>query len=108
MAKRRKRLDDEGVKNLKPKKARYAHPDPEQRGHYIRVTPKGIKTFVVVANDPNKKQVWVTIGRTDVMEIEKAREKARGAIRAIKSGADRGGPQSFATVAEQWLTSNDP
>jgi hypothetical protein len=37
----RKSLSDAGVAALKPRAARYAHPDPELAGHYVRVTPSG-------------------------------------------------------------------
>jgi hypothetical protein len=42
----RKSLSDHGVKSLKPKAARYALPDPELSGHYVRVQPTGAKSFV--------------------------------------------------------------
>jgi integrase len=100
---RRKRLTDDGVANLKPGASRYAHPDPEMHGHYVRVTPTGSKSYVVVALDPNGKQIWHTIGTTSELRIDAAREKARDAIAAIKSGGDRGGPQSFAKVSSNWF-----
>jgi hypothetical protein len=45
----RKTLSDIGVANLRPRALRYAFPDPELRGHYVRVTPSGAKVFAVVA-----------------------------------------------------------
>ena len=39
----RKSLSDAGVAALKPRAARYAYPDPELRGHYVRVTPPAPK-----------------------------------------------------------------
>jgi len=100
---RRKRLTDDGVKALKPRAERYAYPDPEMPGHYIRVTPRGSKSYVAVAIGPDGKQVWATIESTALLGIQEAREKAREAINAIKAGEDRAGPQSFAAVAEVWL-----
>ena len=76
---RRKTLSDIGVAALKPRAARYTEPDPELRGHYIRVTPTGSKSFVAVARDPAGKQVWATIDSTDKITIDEAREKARNA-----------------------------
>ena len=75
----RKSLSDAGVRALKPRAARYAHPDPELAGHYVRVQPSGAKSFVAVTRDPAGKQVWATIGPVDLMSIaEVAREGPRG------------------------------
>ena len=35
----RKTLTDKGVAALKPRAERYAHADPELRGHWIRIQP---------------------------------------------------------------------
>jgi len=67
----RKTLSDKGVAALKPRAQRYAFPDPELRGHFVRVQPSGSRTFVTVARDPNGKQVWTTIGAADVLKIER-------------------------------------
>lgn len=109
MGKKRKTLSDKGVAGLKAKSGkRTAHPDPELRGHYIRVQPSGVKSFVAVALSPHGKQVWATIGACDAMEIEEARSRARSAIIRIKDGlepfeAPPPEPNSVQTVAEQWL-----
>jgi integrase len=105
----RKTLTDRGVAALKPRSQRYAFPDPELRGHYVRVQPSGAKSFVTVARDPvRKKQIWTVIGATDVMPIEDARDKARAAIKRVRTGkpaleAPPKAPDSFQHVAEQWL-----
>jgi integrase len=96
-------LTDNMIAALKPKAARYAVPDPKLAGHYVRVTPTGSKSFVAVARDPNGKQVWHTIGSTDLHKLDTAREHARTAMLAIKGGRDRSGPESFEKVAEDWL-----
>ena len=70
----RKTLTDKGVTALKPRSQRYAFPDPELRGHYVRVQPGGAKAFVTVARNPAGKQVWTTIGATDVLSIDDAAE----------------------------------
>jgi Arm DNA-binding domain len=70
----RKSLTDKGVAALKPRAARYAHADPELRGHYVRVQPTGAKSFVAVTLDPHGKQVWATIGRTDVLSVADAKK----------------------------------
>jgi integrase len=104
----RKTITDKGVAALKARASRYAFPDPEVRGHYVRVQPSGAKTFVTVARDPAGRQVWTTIGATDVMGIDAAREKAREAIRRVRAGlpaleAPPTKPDSFEAIAEQWL-----
>jgi integrase len=105
----RKTLSDKGVAALKPRAARFTYPDPELRGHYIRVTPNGAKSFVAVTLDPHGKQVWATIGPTDRYSIEAARELAREAIKRVHAGLSAfevppPKPATFRDVAEQWLT----
>jgi Arm DNA-binding domain len=73
----RKTLTDKSVAALKPRDKLYAHPDPQLPGHYIRVSPTGSKTFVAVTRDPNRKQVWTTIGKARLIGIDEARAKAR-------------------------------
>ena len=82
----RKSLSDAGVRALRPRSARYAYPDPELAGHYVRVQPSGAKSFVAVTRDPGGKQVWVTIGPADLMSVDEAREKARDAIKRVQAG----------------------
>src|SRR5687768_5984339 len=105
----RKTLSDKGVAALKPRLARYALPDPELRGHYVRVQPSGAKSFVTVAVGPHGKQVWTTLGACDVLSIDEAREKARDAIKRVRAGlpaveAPVAKPVTFEAIAEQWLT----
>jgi hypothetical protein len=100
---KRKTLNNAGVAALKPKSKRYAHPDPEQRGHYIRIQPSGAKTYVVVARDLAGKQIWTTIGETGLITIDEAREKARETIKAVRTGGDPKGPQSFKSVSDDWF-----
>ncbi len=105
---RRKTLTDHMVAKLKPGPKRLTIPDPELRGHYIRVTPKGAKSFVAVARDPGGRQIWATLGGADVLTIAEAREKARECIKRIKAGQPAFEPppvkpDSFKAVAENWI-----
>ena len=100
---RRQTLTDKGVAALRPRAKRYAVSDPAVPGHWIRVQPSGSKSYVAIAADPRGRQVWSTIGAVGLLSLDEAREQARNVIKAIKAGADRAGPQSFAAVAEQWL-----
>jgi integrase len=104
----RKTLTDKGVSALKPRAQRYAFPDPELRGHFIRVQPSGSKSFVAVARDPYGKQIWASVGAADVLKIDDAREHARAALKRIKAGlpafeAPPVKPDTFKAVAENWL-----
>jgi integrase len=103
MTTKRKTLSDQAIAGLKPQAKPYTVADPALGGHYVRVQPGGSKNFVALARTPAGKLIWHTIGKTDVLTIEQARDKAREAIKAIKSGADRHGPQAFAAVAANWL-----
>jgi integrase len=101
-------LTDRQVAALKRKTKRYTLPDPEQIGHYLRIPPKSSKAaiaFAAVARDTNGKQIWTTVGTTDAMGIEQARELAREAIRRIKAGRPTSEPANATVraVAEQWL-----
>jgi integrase len=104
----RKTLTDKGVSALKPRPKRYAFPDPELRGHFVRVQPSGAKSFVAVARDPYGKQVWANVGTADVQKIDDAREQARAALKRIKAGLPAiepppVRPDTFKAVAENWL-----
>ncbi len=105
---RRKTLTNNMVAKLKPGEKRLTLPDPELRGHYIRVTPTGAKSYVAVARAPGGKQVWATIGGADVLTIDEARERARVAIQRIKAGQSAFEPppvqpDSFKAVAENYI-----
>src|SRR5215470_3308320 len=103
----RRTLTDKGIATLKPRAARYAFPDPELRGHWIRIQPSGQKSFVTVARDPDGKQIWSTIGGTDAISIGDARDKARDAINRVRAGLPAVEVttklDSFEDVAQQWL-----
>lgn len=106
---RRKSLTDLMVAKLKPTDKRQNIPDPELRGHYVRVTPGGAKSYAAVAREPHKgKQIWATIGPCDRHSIAEAREKVRAAIKRIKAGlppfeAPPEQPDTFKTVAENYV-----
>jgi integrase len=99
----RRTLTDRGVDALKTRASRYHFPDPELKGHYIRVLPTGVKTYAVVTRDPQGKQTWATIGSTTHLGIEAARAKARTLLAAIKTGEDRAGPEHFKAISDQWF-----
>jgi integrase len=84
----------------------YHEPDPELRGHYVRVQPSGTKTFAVIARNPvTGKQEWATIGAADTLSIDEARKQAQTALARIRAGQPAFEPpvQSFEAVARDWL-----
>ena len=98
---RRKILTDDGVAKLPVKGSRYAFPDPELPMHYIRVTPSGAKSFVVVTRDRDNRQRWLTIGPHPAYTIDAARKRASETIRAIREGKST--PESFETVSANFM-----
>jgi integrase len=102
---RSRRLDDAGVAKLKTPAKRLTIPDPECRGHYVRVTPNGTKSFWAVARDPSGKQHWMLVGSPDSMSIDDARDKARKLIRSIRAaiGGEVAKDSSFEGVALEWF-----
>jgi integrase len=100
----RRTLTDKGVAALKPRPKGYVFPDPELPGHYVRVQPPNAKSFVAVTRAPSGKQVWTTIGATDLFAIEDARVQARSVIKRIKSGLPAIEPkiESFGEVVANW------
>jgi integrase len=105
---RRKILTDKMVAALPKKRKRYIIADPEQTGHYVRVASAGPSVFCAVTRDQYSKQVWVTLGGSDLLKIEQAREQARLVIGRIKQGLPAiepppSKPDSFQTVAESWF-----
>ena len=105
---RPKTLTDHMVAKLKPESRRLTLPDPELRGHYVRITPKGAKSYVAVARDPGGKQVWVTLGGADMLTIAEAREQARERIRRIKAGQPAvevppAKPDTLRDIAENYM-----
>jgi integrase len=100
----RKTLTDRGVATLRPRAQRYAEPDPELRGGWIRVQPSGAKSYVTVGRTPDGKQVWHTVGSCDE-GIEQLREKARPILQRIRAGLPAVEPRSetFSAVVANWL-----
>jgi integrase len=94
MSKRRKSATtSEDIRALAPRAARYVFAVPELRGLWVRVTPKGARTYCCVADAPRavegkRRQIWVTLGDVDDMTIDEAMERAKVSIRAIRAGLE--------------------
>jgi integrase len=97
-------MSDLGVAKLKRRRKRYSCPDPELRGHWIRIQPSGSKSFWTVARDPKQKQVWAYVGPCDAMTIEEARAKARTMLTRVRAGlpAIEAKGETFDTVIADW------
>ena len=75
------------VATLRPDpKKRITIGDPDTRGLFVRITPKGVKTYTIVARNPEGRQVWAAVGQCDEMSLDEAREVAREGVRRIKAG----------------------
>jgi integrase len=98
-------MTDLGVAALKPRPKAYTKSDPELRGMWIRVAPSGTKSFVAITRDPSGKQRWVTIGPTDAMGIEAAREHARAILTRVRAGLPAIEPrgETFGAVLDNWF-----
>jgi integrase len=101
----RRTMTDKGVAALKPRARRYAVSDPELRGHWIRIQPSGAKSYVAVTRTPDGKQLWTTVGTTDAMSIDAAREQARAILRRVRMGLPAAEPkaETFGAVVANWL-----
>src|SRR5262245_64232554 len=99
-----RKMTDKGGKKLKRRAKRYAVPDGELRGHWVRVQPSGSKSFWTVARDPKQKQIWTYIGPTDTLTIEEARAKARGILNRVRAGlpAIEAKGETFDSVIAEW------
>lgn len=77
--------------------------DPHCPCLYVRITPAGWRSFVVVVRGAGK-QVWVTLGRCDVMSVDEARTQAREIIGRVHRGEAAIAPRGplFAAIAASW------
>ena len=107
---RRQVLTDKMVAALERRREVYFYPDPELPRHGIRVQPKGPPhSYYVIQRDAYGKQLWVKIGSTAELPIEKARNIARTVMTRLKAGEAPFPPppvrkDSYQAVAEQWLS----
>jgi integrase len=102
---RRKVLTDNMVAPLLRKPG--FHPDPQQEKFGVRVRSGGVAAFYVICRDPQRKQRWIKIGKTE-MKIEEARAKAREVIKRVEAGLAAVEPppvtpDSVADVIENFL-----
>src|SRR5215471_16163594 len=100
-----RKMTDLGVAALKPRASRYSKPDPELRGHWIRIQPSGSKSFWAVTRNPDGKQIWTFVGPADAMKIETSREQARAILTRVRAGlpAVEAKGETLGAVIDNWL-----
>lgn len=85
---KRKVLTDKGIAALKPVAGKRRHVfDSLIPGLAVRVTERGVKTFVLITR-LNGKQKWITLGRVGVLSLADARAEAGKGIVKAKAGED--------------------
>ena len=96
---RRRHLHDAAVAKLRATGKRYNQPDTELPGHYVRVSPTGVKSYWVAARGPGQKNyTWKPIGSPPMGMVE-ARASAKKVLASIRAS---GAANSFALVSGKW------
>lgn len=96
----RKRLNDEAIAALAPKRKRYLVYDSLVPGLAVRVSPKGKKTFVMVARFKGSKHpTRRSLGALGRVTLERAREKAQ----AIQRDPCPSSTDTFGQVTERYF-----
>lgn len=99
------------VATVRPTTKRQVIFDEATTGLALIVSPKGKKTFSIVARDPSGKQVWKRIGDPAAMDVKEARQEAVAAVARVKAGEaptlppapPKAAPETFRTVAERFV-----
>jgi len=99
------------VATAKPSDRRQIIFDEATTGLALIISPKGKRSFSIVARDPAGRQVWKQIGAPDTMTVAKARETAAEAVARVKAGqapieppkAAPEAPETFRAVAERFV-----
>jgi integrase len=101
---------EKAVATARPTNKRQVIFDGATTGLALIVSPKGKKTFSIVARTPAGKQVWKSIGDPAQMTVAKAREEAVQAVARVKAGeaalpasTPRKAPETFEEVARDFL-----
>ena len=85
---KRKTLTDRGIAALKPETGKRRHVfDSIIPGLAVRVTERGVKSFVLITR-LHGKQRWITLGRVGVLSLADARTEAGKAVIKAQAGED--------------------
>jgi integrase len=102
---------EKAVATAKPSAKRQVIFDPETTGLALIISPKGKRSFSVVARGPDNKQVWKQIGDAANMTVAVARAEAAAAVARVKAGKapllppepPEAAPETFREVAERFV-----
>ena len=102
---KRKTLTDRGIAALKPEPGKRRHVfDSVIPGLAVRVTEKGVKTFVLITR-LHGKQRWITLGWVGVLSLADARAEAGKAVIKAQAGEDPrpAVPNDFGSIVENFI-----
>lgn len=103
---------EKAVATVRPTSKRQVIFDEATTGLALIVSPKGKKSFSIVARDPSGKQIWKRIGDPALMTVADARQEAAEAVARVKAGeaptlppaTPEAAPETFRTVAETFVS----
>lgn len=84
----RENLTNSFVQKLKPVATRYSVADSQVLGLAVRVTPNGVKSFVVRGRSDDGRRIAVTLGGADALTVDAARKLAQAELTKIHQGED--------------------
>lgn len=79
-------LNEDTIRNAKPKSKQSFLWDEQIRGFGIRISSKGRKSYVVQERGPDRKSQRKTLAACDELPLANAREQAVAALAAIRKG----------------------
>src|SRR5262245_23489761 len=82
------RLNASNIASLKPRAATFITYDSAVRGFGVRVTPNGVRSYVLTYRRQDGHQRRMTIGRVDQMQVIDARKEAQALLYRIGRGED--------------------
>jgi hypothetical protein len=109
------RLTDITVSQIMPRENEFLIWDRDLKCFGLRISPTGVKAFIVQARPPTGGTKRVTLGRVDQMTADAARLQAKWALGEIKAGRDPAmarrearlaARKSKPTVADAWQRFN--
>lgn len=102
---------EKAVATARPTPKRQVIFDGATTGLALIITPKGKRSFSIVARAPDGRQVWKRIGEPDLMTVAEARQEAAEAVARVKAGEaamlepaqPEAAPETFREVAERFI-----
>jgi integrase len=98
----RVKLTDSAVRSYEPRTAQYTIGDAACPGLRLRITPKGVKSFVFAYRDKATRKIeWLTLGRYPDLSLTKAREFTNDARKVVANGGTPLAPKAQRAEAER-------